>query len=139
MAELEATKDDLINSEASNTDLECRLKNVQTSMETKISELTCNLEKAYDDAREREDNLQEELYQLGKKVDEAKVTANQNDAAHEYEIQRIEDEKRELLDENTKFQEQLESLVYQIEMGENTKNDLQGRVDALDRAKAFHE
>jgi len=139
MAELEATKDDLINSEASNTDLECRLKNVQTSMETKISELTCNLEKAYDDAREREDNLQEELYQLGKKVDEAKVTANQNDAAHEYEIQRIEDEKRELLNENTKFQEQLESLVNQIEMGENTNNDLQGRVDALDRAKAFHE
>ena len=139
MAELEATKDDLINSEASNTDLECRLKDVQTSMETKISELTCNLEKAYDDAREREDALQEELYQLGKKVDEAKVTANQNDAAHEHEIHRIEDEKRELLNENTKFQEQLESLVNQIEMGENTKNDLQGRVDALDRAKAFHE
>ena len=139
MDELEATKDDLIQSEASNTDLKSRLEAVQKTMETKISELTGALEKASDDAREREDSLLDEICQLGKEIDETKETANQNAASHEHEIQRTENEKRVLFSENTKFQEELESLVNQIEMGENTKNDLQGRVDALDRAKSFHE
>jgi len=46
MDDLDATKDELIQSQASNTDLESRLKNVQKTMEVKICELTTSLEKA---------------------------------------------------------------------------------------------
>lgn len=139
VAELDASKDALVQSEASNVDLESRMEEVRKSMELKISELTNALEKAYDDAREREDCLQEELDQLGKEVDRAKSTIDHNSAAHEREVQRFEGEKRELLNENTTLHNQLDDLVNQIEMGENAKVDLQERVEALDRAKSMQD
>ena len=138
-AELDTTKHKLVVSEASYAKLECRLQDVQKAMDMEINKLASTLEKSNDDFRQQEDILQGELSKLALKVDEAEVAETQLHEAHKNEIKLIEEEKRAILNENTRFQEHLEGLMNQLELGKNTRNDLESRVESLDKAKAFHE
>jgi chromosome segregation ATPase len=135
-------------------DMEARIK----ALKERVSELTDCLAKAEDDAREREDALEEKLQEMGTQFEEAKITFNKENATRmEFvnlltvekeklglQVSRLHDETVELKDQisvlkitNYDVGTQLEGLKASNSMFEDEAKELNEKIDKVNQDASF--
>jgi len=116
-------------------DMEAR----NTTLKQRVAELTDCLAKAEDDAREREDALEEKLQQMGVEFEESKSTFNKETVAHTEVVHRLEEEKEVLASQLRSLGHETDDMKEQISVLKSTKCDVESQLDQVKASNAESE